>query len=282
MSPPPSVDPRVPTRRGPSRRVRLRRTIVGAVLLGVLVVTGIRLAGGEGTGLRPPATSAGDQGSASTTHTAAPTTRPASAAPNSEDGSKVTETAEPGGPVVPQNGTGKIRVVQVPPMDNPVSTGREITYTVEVEDGLGVDAQAVARTIQSVLLDRRGWQSEDDVRFVNITPEQSAAGRHVDIRVTLASPGLTDRLCAPLRTLSQVSCWNGERSVLNFRRWALGAASYGKNVATYRIYQVNHEVGHGLGHQHEACPATGARAPIMVQQTLSLQGCKAWPFPTGA
>ncbi len=85
-----------------------------------------------------------------------------------------------------------------------------------------------------------------------------------------------------MQTLSQVSCWNGTRSVLNFRRWALGDDSYGSDIARYRVYQVNHEVGHGLGHQHKQCPGKGKRAPVMVQQTLDLGGCKAWPFPSGA
>ena len=157
-----------------------------------------------------------------------------------------------------------------------------VRYTVEMEGGLGVDAGQVARTVRSVLLDDRGWQREDGVRFVNVSPSQAARGAAVDIRITLASPALTDRLCHPLRTLSQVSCWNGTRSVLNLRRWSLGDDSYAKDVARYRVYQVNHEVGHGLGHGHRSCPAPGRRAPVMVQQTLSLQGCKPWPYPTGA
>jgi Protein of unknown function (DUF3152) len=97
-----------------------------------------------------------------------------------------------------------------------------------------------------------------------------------------ASPTLTDQLCHPLRTLSQVSCWNGTRSVLNLRRWLLGDDSYGTDVARYRVDQVSHEVGHGLGYGHRSCPAPGRRAPVMVRQTLSLQVCEAWPHPTGA
>ncbi|MGZ4599729.1 MAG: DUF3152 domain-containing protein [Oryzihumus sp.] len=184
-----------------------------------------------------------------------------------------------GRPVVPVQGTGRIRVV---PVAGPASTatGRTVRYTVEVEDGLGVDARTVAATVRTVLLDRRGWQTKDRVRFVNVTPAQSAAGAKVDIRVTLASPALTDRLCAPLLTRSEVSCWNGTRAVLNLRRWVVGDDSYGRDVARYRIYQVNHEVGHGLGHGHQTCPRRGTPALVMQQQTITLGGCQAWPWPT--
>ena len=213
-----------------------------------------------------------------------PRRRPLRAPPrrrNNEDGSSTTETAKAGATKVPQNGTGKITVVSVP-QAAVATTGRTVKYTVEIEGGLGVDPAQVAATVQSVLLDPKGWQKVDGVRFVNVTPAQAAKGAHVDVRVTLASPGLTDKLCAPMRTLSQVSCWNGERSVLNFRRWTLGDDSYGSDVALYRVYQVNHEVGHGLGHQHRTCPGKGKRAPVMVQQTLDLGGCKPWPYPSGA
>ena len=68
--------------------------------------------------------------------------------------------------------------------------------------------------------------------------------------------------------------------MLNLRRWVLGAAAYGKDVAAYRVYLVNHEVGHGIGHPHEYCGGTGQVAPVMMQQTYGLQGCTAWPWPT--
>ncbi len=211
-----------------------------------------------------------------------PSSTPSVTAPEDEaDGS-------PGGAVlpvapgtVPQQGNGRISVLTVPGAAS-TAAGRVVRYTVEMEGGLGVDAAQVARTVRGVLLDARGWQRKDHVRFVNVSPAQADRGDAVDIRVTLASPALTDRLCHPLRTLSQVSCWNGTRSVLNLRRWLLGDDSYGTDVARYRVYQVSHEVGHGLGHGHRSCPAPGRRAPVMVQQTLSLQGCQPWPYPAGA
>ena len=234
-------------RRPVSRRVRRRRTLTGFVGL-LLVVAAV---------LHTDPFGAGGEAEAGTGAVTART------------------------PPVPTHGTGRIRVV---PVAGPASaaSGRPVRYTVEIEDGLGVDERTVSATVRSVLLDPRGWQTKDHVRFVNVSPAQAAAGAKVDIRVTLASPALTDRLCAPLQTRSEVSCWNGARSVLNLRRWALGDDSYGADVARYRVYQVNHEVGHGLGHGHQQCPGRGRPAPVMQQQTIALGGCRPWPFPTPA
>ena len=153
-------------------------------------------------------------------------------------------------------------------------------WTLETEGGLGVDTTALATTVATVLADPRGWQTKDGVRFVNVSPADAAKGADVDLRITLASPDTTDRLCAPLKTRGQVSCHNGGRVVLNARRWLLGAEAYGTDVAAYRTYLVNHEVGHGLGHGHAYCGGTGKVAPVMMQQTYGLKGCTAWPWPT--
>lgn len=268
--------------RAVSRRVRLRRTLSGATVLALVVTATVRLASRDDAS--DVAATVADQLPGVQANGAASRTAPApSATPtgDSEDGSTTTESPRREKVKVPQNGTGSIRVIEVAGPQSKAA-GRTVRYTVEVENGLDVDEALVARTVREVLLHERGWQGKDGIRFVNVSPAEEKAGGRVDIRVTLASPGLTDQLCAPLQTLSQVSCWNDGRSVLNLRRWQLGDDSYGDDVERYRIYQVNHEVGHGLGHQHRSCPAKGERAPVMVQQTLDMQGCKPWPYPTGA
>jgi hypothetical protein len=269
---------------------------VGALALLLMAATGTAwLTGGRSTDagaeLRgvPASADRGDGGGAS------PSAGPTAAAASPSASSSVrpsTLPSAPGTPTaaarqtaatdVPTNGTGRLRQVAVPGPQSSAA-GRVVTYTVEVEQGLDVDGAQVAATVRAVLLDRRGWQQRDGLRFVSVSPEQVRAGARVDVRVTLASPGLTDRLCAPLKTGSEVSCWNRGRAVLNFRRWQLGDAdSYGADVGRYRVYQINHEVGHGLGHGHKECPGKGRRAPVMVQQTIDLGGCKPWPFPSGA
>ncbi|WP_338403764.1 DUF3152 domain-containing protein [Cellulosimicrobium arenosum] len=148
---------------------------------------------------------------------------------------------------------------------------------VEVEDGLPVDGDVFADAVLATLNDPRGWSSGDGVTF------SRTAGADPSIRVVLASPATVDRLCAPLETEGTYSCGNAVDgvAVLNFERWVVGAPDFGDDVATYRQYLVNHEVGHVLGHSHESCPGEGEVAPVMVQQSISTEGClpNGWPSP---
>jgi hypothetical protein len=181
-----------------------------------------------------------------------------------------------------EKGSGTFTVVAMPAaaLRPAPATGRTVRYTVELEGGLDIRGEDLATTVGSVLTDPRGWQAKDGVRFVDVSPAAAAKGAAVDLRITLASPDTTDRLCAPLQTRGQVSCHNSGRVVLNLRRWVLGAEAYGSDVAGYRTYLVNHEVGHGIGHAHAYCGGKGKVAPVMMQQTYGLKGCTAWPWPT--
>ncbi len=154
-------------------------------------------------------------------------------------------------------------------------TGERVTYSVEVEEGLPLDAAVVARTVDRVLADPRGW-----------TAVESRALQRVDadpmIQIRVASPETTDRLCAPLDTGGRLSCRNGDLVILNAWRWVNGADAYPDDLAAYRRYMVNHEFGHALGNGHESCPARGDLAPVMVQQTKGLDGCLPNPWPAPA
>jgi len=148
-----------------------------------------------------------------------------------------------------------------------------IRYMVEVEDGLPFGADEFAAEVHRILNDPRGWGPSHDAVF-----ERVESGS-VRFRVSLSSPDLTDDQCYPLRTFGKVSCWNGARAVINALRWGVGAETFGEDLLTYREYLINHEVGHALGFNHVNCKAAGLPAHVMVQQTKSLEGCAANPWP---
>lgn len=70
----------------------------------------------------------------------------------------------------------------------------------------------------------------------------------------------------------------GNRVVVNTDRWLYMTPTY-DDLAEYRAYLINHEVGHYLGLGHVGCPGAGERAPVMMQQSIDLGGCvrNAWP-----
>ncbi|MBM9440861.1 DUF3152 domain-containing protein [Streptomyces bryophytorum] len=164
--------------------------------------------------------------------------------------------------------------------------GKVMTFRVDVEQGLPLDAQLFSDTVFKTLNDSRSWGHGGTMTF-----ERVSTG-HADIVVTLASPGTTAKWCARSgldTTIENVSCdaASTPRTMINAYRWAQGADTYGPRLMhAYRQMLINHEVGHRLGHGHVGCPRAGAPAPVMMQQTkfLSLNGgptCRpnAWPFP---
>lgn len=174
--------------------------------------------------------------------------------------------------MIPESGSGQFTVATG--LGPVVGTGPLTTYTVEVERDLPLSLRTVADTVEEILADARSW---------------TATGRHAlqrtdgpsDLRVVVSTPTTTDLLCAPLGTGGRLSCRSGNLVVLNAWRWVNGATAFGKDLQTYRRYLVNHEFGHALGNSHEACPAEGQRAPVMMQQTKGVETCvpNPWPYP---
>ncbi|MDP9241132.1 MAG: DUF3152 domain-containing protein [Actinomycetota bacterium] len=241
---------------------RRRRT----VMIGFLVV--ITAAWFWQVTHRPSALAGGPAGwSASTAPSPAPSDPPPAA-------SAKPVTVVPGHVAVVTAGDGRLTVV--PGTGKRYGTGPLKRYIVEVEGGLGEDAAAFAAFVEHTLGDPRSWTHGGAVSL------QRVDSGPVSFRVTLASPRTVDRYCAPLNTNGYTSCFDSRgRAMLNQARWENGVPWYASDMTTYRQYMVNHEVGHGLGHQHLRCPRAGALAPTMQQQTLGMQGCRhnAWPYP---
>ena len=153
-------------------------------------------------------------------------------------------------------------------------TGTITSVRIEVEQGLDIDGAKFADQVLATLNDPRSWGGDGSRTFSRTAGEAS-------LTVTLASPTTVDRLCAPLDTGGLWSCGVQGRAVLNHLRWVTGSAVYGDDMAAYRQYLVNHEVGHVLGHRHSTCTSSRSLAPVMVQQSGALIACvpNGWPFP---
>lgn len=177
-----------------------------------------------------------------------------------------------------EQGAGTVTVV---PGSSPVyGTGPLRRFVVEVEDGIGVDGAGFAAAVEATLADPRGWGSGGRLSFQRVGVEEAATGAF-DFKVTLISPGNMETYCPGVGTGGYTSCRYGDRAVINLARWETAVPDYEGDVATYRHYVVNHEVGHALGNGHQPCPGPGELAPVMQQQTLGLQGCvkNPWPYP---
>lgn len=84
---------------------------------------------------------------------------------------------------------------------------------------------------------------------------------------------------------SYYSCRSGADVVVNYDRWKGATDPWNKaggSLEDYRAMVINHETGHWLGFGHRTCPGPGQPAPVMQQQSISLQGCIFNPWPTPA
>ncbi|MFD4638242.1 DUF3152 domain-containing protein [Lentzea sp. NPDC058436] len=146
-----------------------------------------------------------------------------------------------------------------------VGTGRVRTYSVEVEQGAvqPVAHQAFAATVDATLADPRGWTASGDVAFRRVDVAEP------DVRIRLTATETARATCGfdlPYDT----SCYHEGVVYVSAPRWFRGAEAFAGDLEGYRRYLINHEVGHFLGHGHEFCPADGAPAPVMMQQTFSV------------
>jgi hypothetical protein len=161
------------------------------------------------------------------------------------------------------------------------TAGRLRRFKVAVEkttdQGNGRDfADEVDRTLG----DSRSWIGSRKLRLQRVPATATS-----DFTIYLASARTSKRLCKAggLATDGYTSCRLPGQVILNSDRWQDSVPGYDAPLATYRDYAINHEVGHQLGHGHEACRGKGRLAPVMQQQTYGLKGCvaNAWPYIGG-
>ncbi len=169
----------------------------------------------------------------------------------------------------------------VPGFQKAPGKGRTVRYRIDVEDGLGLDQELFTTAVFKTLNDARSWAGKGEMTFERISTGDP------QFVITLASPGTTGDWCRKSgldTTIDNVSCDSAstDRVMINAFRWAQGSETFGpKAMLAYRQMLINHEVGHRLGHGHVSCRTPGALAPVMQQQTKSLDidGIKCRPNP---
>ena len=197
--------------------------------------------------------------------------------------------ALPSGPAYTTKGDGTFRVLKgTSPV---VGKGKLYRYSIDVENGVtGIDLTQFQSLVVSVLSDKRSWSGHGiSLKRVDSGP--------IDFHVTLTSSLTVRKYCGysiPVETscyaaAGSVNGLDANRVVFNDARWVRGSTAYVGDVASYRIYMINHEDGHALGHNHAHQCLPGGLAPAMMQQSFGLRSavtkqiCQAnpWPYPTG-
>ncbi|MFC8173632.1 DUF3152 domain-containing protein [Streptomyces sp. NPDC057325] len=275
-----------PDAEAPTARGGLGRTFAGVGAAAVATVLAVVVAGQvtdkEASEAAPraagePAERAADDSSASRSDDRITPTHPAPPKPPAPTYEQLMTHQFPIDPGL--KGSGAFEAVQG--FQKAPGKGKLIRYRVDVEKGLGLDPKLFADAVQKTLNDPRSWAGDGAMTFERISTGEA------HFVITLASPGTTGVWCRKSgldTTVDNVSCDSAstERVMINAFRWARGADTFGpKAMYAYRQMLINHEVGHRLGHNHVNCRTPGALAPVMQQQTksLDLDGIRCRPNP---
>jgi len=140
----------------------------------------------------------------------------------------------------------------------------KVRYSALVDSDVKYPLQTFTNLLQIYLADPDGWAGKGYV--FEYDPKAS-------LLIRLSSPRTIQKECGLPKGLS-CAVLGGNNMWLNSDRWLKGASASQLSLDLYRQYMVSHEMGHILGHEHQKCPGKGMEAPIMLQQTLGLKGCR--------
>ena len=142
---------------------------------------------------------------------------------------------------------------------------KTLRYKVSVDDDIKRSQKNFEKTVHSILSDKRSWK----INFV-------LDSNNFDFEIILAPAKKVERIC----NFKGLSCADmyAQKIYINNYRWTKGAKLSQLSLKDYRIYLINHEVGHILGLGH-AKPIKGRKVPVMNQATLGLKGGLPWMWP---
>lgn len=262
-------------RRRERQRLRRRRRRFSLLVALLLVAAGAGVVLLRGFGGARDLVDLRASGSTPGARAAAPAGAPATPSLESEGGAPSDVPSGPPTYAGPVTGPGTFTFAGT---KSPVlgTAGTMHRFRVAVEKGTGQNADAFAAEAVRTLGDKRSWIAGRNVRL-----QQVPNGSDYDFTLYLATPGTSEKMCLAggLHTQKFTSCRLPGKVIINLARWLSAIPDYNAPLSVYQQYAIDHEVGHELGHGHEACPGPGRLAPVMQQQTYGLKGCLANPWP---
>lgn len=153
---------------------------------------------------------------------------------------------------------------------------KHYTFCVRAKNVPDSELAGFAAKLSSTLNDSRGWSLDGRVSF-----SQASSGCNMMAWLSAASSMASfGTICDSLW-----SCTVYPNVIINYDRWRYASDAWNAANGTlddYRSMVINHESGHWLGFGHRYCGGAGQQAPVMQQQSISLQGCVFNPWPTSA
>lgn len=158
------------------------------------------------------------------------------------------------------------------PIGHRVAVKKRFTYSIATRGVITADVAKFTELAAASFTDPRGWRSAG-YQFTRVA-------KGGDFTLVLASASKMPSFGYPCS--STWSCRVGRYVIINQTRWQHASPAWnaaGLALRDYRHMVINHETGHWLGHRHLTCPGKGKRAPVMMQQSKGLGGCRFNPFP---
>ena len=153
---------------------------------------------------------------------------------------------------------------------------KNYTFCVRARNVSEGELPAFAAKLTSTLNDPRGWSLDGQVSFTQV---ESGCNMVAWLSSATDMPSF-GAICD-----SDWSCTVSPNVIINYDRWRYASDAWnGANgsLDDYRSMVINHESGHWLGFDHRYCGGAGQPAPVMQQQSISLQGCTFNPWPNEA
>ena len=162
---------------------------------------------------------------------------------------------------------------------------KSVFISTRIDNDVDYPLEQFLKKAKSVLHSAKGWELKG-YKFFFVSPSifNKISNENLKIILRLSTNKTIVKECQ-FDENEKLSCYNPTTTppnvYINYYRWMNGSKASKLKLSDYRIYVINHEIGHALGRGHvEECSCPTCPAPIMMQQTKSIGDClpNVWPL----